>query len=150
MPQSIDIRLIQPEGQLYQQERLLRNKVLLRPIGIPDFGWEHLDQQAWHFVALKEGRVIGCVVLARLNEHIDTQLMQMAVEDDFQGQGIGSRLVKALLEFAKANGVSKIEVHARSDVSAFYEGLGFEVYGDEFEEVGVKHKHMSLQVENCD
>ena len=52
-----DIRRIDMENPLYQKERELRNKVLLRPIGISDFGWEMNDSVSWHFVALDKSNV---------------------------------------------------------------------------------------------
>ena len=142
-----EIRRIEMEDPLYQQERDLRNRILLRPIGIPDFGWEKNDVNSWHFVALEGGNVIGCVVLVRLDDRgSKTQLIQMAVEKRFQGQGIGRSLVEHLIAFAQENKVSEIQIHARDDVTSFYERLGFEVVGDPFEEVGIKHRHMLMRL----
>ncbi len=140
---SIEISRISMEDPLYQQERDLRNRILLRPIGIPDFGWEHNDANSWHFIASEGGKVIGCVVLVRLDQQASkTQLIQMAVEREFQGQGVGRMLVEHLITFASENRVREIQIHAREDVTAFYERLGFEIVGEPFEEVGIKHRHM--------
>jgi predicted N-acetyltransferase YhbS len=58
------------------------------------------DHKAWHFVAIEENTVIGCVVLNPLNpEKTKTQLMQMAVETNQQRKGIGKLLVEELLSF---------------------------------------------------
>lgn len=131
---------------MYQQERNLRNRILLRPIGIPDFGWEHNDNNSWHFVATKDDQVIGCVVLVRLDEGATkTQLIQMAVEQEFQGHGVGRMLVEQLIAFALKNKVQEIEIHARDEVTAFYEQLGFEIVGEPFYEVGIKHRHMRMR-----
>ena len=73
----------------YQSERELRNMVLLRPIGIPDYGWEMFDSESFHFVALKEDCVVGCVILHLVLESPgDAQLMQMAINSDMQKGGI--------------------------------------------------------------
>jgi predicted GNAT family N-acyltransferase len=141
----IHIKRIELQDPLYQKERLLRNKILLRPIGIPDFGWEKNDARSWHFVALDENELIGCVVLVPLDEQNEkAQLIQMAVDDSRQGQGIGRLLVEELIKFSKKLGFSEIEIHSRSDITSFYTHLGFEIYGDEFEEVSVKHRHMRM------
>jgi len=142
---NVEIKRITLEDQLYQQERNLRNRILLRPIGIPDYGWEHNDTKSWHFVAIESEKVIGCVVLVRLDENASkTQLIQMAVEKEFQGRGIGRMLVEYLIEFASENKVQEIQIHARDDVKVFYEQLGFRVVGEPFEEVGIKHRHMLM------
>lgn len=143
---SVSIKRITLEDPLYQQERNLRNRILLRPIGIPDFGWEHNDNSSWHFVATKDDQVIGCVVLVRLDEGATkTQLIQMAVEQEFQGHGVGRMLVEQLIAFALKNKVQEIEIHARDEVTAFYEQLGFEIVGEPFYEVGIKHRHMRMR-----
>ncbi|MDH3323954.1 MAG: GNAT family N-acetyltransferase [Flavobacteriaceae bacterium] len=129
----------------YQKERLLRNKILLRPIGIPDFGWEKNDAKSWHFVAIDDLELIGCVVLLPLDtENKKAQLIQMAVDDSRQGQGIGRLLVEALIEFSKKIGLEEIQIHSRSNVTSFYTHLGFDIFGNEFEEVGVKHRYMRM------
>ncbi len=132
---------------LYQKERELRNRILLRPIGIPDFGWEMNDEKAWHFAAMDKSQLIGCVLLVPLNkEKSKGQLIQMAVDSDWQGKGTGKLLVQVLIEFAESQGIKEIEVHSRADVTTFYEQFGFQVYGDEFEEVGVKHRLLNLRI----
>lgn len=125
------------------QEQELRNKILLRPIGIPDHAWEMHDQKSWHFVAVEDGKVIGCVVLVPLDDaKTKNQLMQMAVETGQQGKGIGKQLVKELLAFSQSMGIREIVCHARDNAVPFYKSLGFEVFGAPFEEVGILHCHM--------
>ncbi|PKH68107.1 GNAT family N-acetyltransferase [Flavobacterium sp. ALD4] len=143
----ITIQRIETSNPLYQLETDLRNRILLRPIGIPDHAWEMHDQKAWHFVAVENDAVMGCVVLNPLNpEKTKTQLMQMAVETNQQGKGIGKLLVKELLFFCNANGIKEVVSHARDNAVPFYLNLGFEIYGEPFVEVGIPHEHMRIQV----
>ena len=143
----VQIKRIDLEDPLYQKERLLRNKILLRPIGIPDFGWEKNDVKSWHFVAIDKLDLVGCVVLVPLDgQNEKAQLIQMAVDDEWQGHGLGRLLVDALLEFSKKMKFREIQVHSRSDITSFYTHMKFEIYGDEFEEVGVKHRHMRMLI----
>jgi len=144
MPEVIRINMKDP---LYQKERLLRNRVLLRPIGIPDFGWEMNDPRAWHFVAIESGHLIGCVLLVPMDDmNTKAQLTQMAVDDSCQKTGVGRLLVQELIDFAKSEGIREIEIHSRSTVTQFYERFGFEVFGPEFEEVGISHRYMSKRL----
>lgn len=144
MPEIIRIDM---ENSLYQKERELRNNVLLRPIGIPDFGWEMNDPISWHFVAMDKSALIGCVLLVPMDTEISKgQLIQMAVNNDWQGKGIGKLLVRSLIDFAISIGIKEIEIHSRAEVTSFYEQLGFKVFGDEFEEVGIKHRLLHLKI----
>jgi predicted GNAT family N-acyltransferase len=145
----ISIRLIDTKNALYQMERELRNKILLRPIGILDHAWEMHDEKAWHFVAVEGNDVIGCVVLVPLDSgQTKTQLMQMAVETNQQGKGIGKLLVNELLSFCKSKGIEEVVCHSRENAIAFYLNLGFEIYDEPFVEVGIKHSHMRINLEN--
>ena len=140
---SIVIQRISLDDPLYQLERELRNRVLLRPIGVPDYGWEMHDRKSWHFVTLDGENVVGCVVLVPLDDtNRKTQLIQMAVARSFQGQGIGTRLINELIKFAKLQGIEEITCHARENAVPFYLKLQFEVYGEPFQEVGILHRHM--------
>ncbi len=145
----ISIQLIETKHSLYPLEQELRNKILLRPIGIPDHAWEMHDEKSWHFVAVEKDAVIGCVVLVPLNAtQTKTQLMQMAVETNQQGKGIGKLLVKELLDFSKSKGIKEVICHARDNAVPFYLNLGFEIYDDPFVEVGIQHYHMRINLEN--
>lgn len=144
---EIVIRLIGTKDVLYEQERQLRNIILLRPIGLADNAWEMHDEESWHFVALENEGVIGCVVLFPLDrEGRQAQLMQMAVETNQQGKGIGKLLVNELLSFSKSKGIKEVVCHARSTVVQFYLNLGFEIYDEAFMEVGIQHYHMRIKI----
>ncbi|EIA10586.1 GNAT family N-acetyltransferase [Flavobacterium frigoris] len=145
----ISIQLIDTKNDLYQLERELRNKILLRPIGILDHAWEMHDEKSWHFVAVENDSVIGCVVLVPLNqEQTKTQLMQMAVETNQQGKGIGKLLVKELLAFSISNEIKEVVCHSRDNAVPFYLNLGFEIYDEPFVEVGIQHYHMRINLDN--
>lgn len=137
----MQIKQITTNTDLYQQERLLRNKILLNPIGQPDNTWEMHDSKAWHFVAINNSNeVIGCVLIVDLNQtKTKVQLMQMAVDTDYQHQGIGSKLVNETERFCTQNQIREIFCHARENAVKFYKNLGFKIEGDAFYEVGIKH-----------
>lgn len=144
----MEIKRISTEHPLYKQEQNLRNEVLLRPIGVPDHAWEMYDKASYHFLAVDNNEVWGCVVLRPLvnekHKNSTAQLMQMAVKSNLQSKGIGRKLVDDLLVFAKEEGFEKVICHARNNVVVFYEKLGFQVYGEPFEEVGIQHRHMRM------
>lgn len=136
----------------YQEERELRNRVLLRPIGIPDYGWEKRDPESLHFVATDlKGAVVGCVLLWLPQGKDEAQLLQMAVEPAFQGQGVGRLMMAALLQAARDRRRRRIWCHARIGVVPFYHKLGFQPLGETFQEVGLDHQVMELYLtQDCD
>ncbi|QMU30622.1 GNAT family N-acetyltransferase [Adhaeribacter radiodurans] len=143
----ISVHLINTNDPLYQSERQLRNRILLQPVGLPDHAWEMHDKKSWHFIAVEKGRVIGCIVLVPLDkEGKKTQLMQMAVESNQQGKGIGKLLVNELLDFCQSKGITEVTCHARETAVQFYLNLGFVIYDESFEEVGIPHQHMKIDL----
>lgn len=143
----LEIERITMENPLYQQERALRNEVLLRPIGIPDFGWEKYDMDAVHFIAKENKKVIGCVVLyPQKEQQRRAQLMQMAVSPSHQRNGIGKNLIEDLLQYCSLNEISEVFCHSRADVVHFYQNNGFSLQGEAFEEVGIVHFNMNIQL----
>ena len=150
----VQILRIEMNDPLYKQELALRENVLLRPIGLDMAMFEKefagVEKQFEHFVAVfahpKGPRVIGCVTF--LPNHPGDgvgKLMQMAVDPQRQGEGVGRKLVVAVESRAFGElGVSELICHARSDVVAFYERLGWQVTGETFSEVGVEHQRMRI------
>lgn len=122
---------------LYQRSLILREEILRKPIGMilreEDKALEHLE---FHLVAMEGDIMFGCVLLRPL-EHNTIKMRQMAVAENYQGQGIGAKLVKFAEELAKKKGFTHIECNARKTAQAFYEKLGYEVMSDEFIEVNL-------------
>jgi predicted GNAT family N-acyltransferase len=159
----IRIRRITQNDPLYAQELALREEVLLRPVGLDIEGFQAefpgAEERFEHFVAVFNhplgDRVIGCATL--LVENGDGagegavgvgKLMQMAVDPQRQGEGIGRRLVVAVESRAFGElGLRELYCHAREDVVGFYAALGWEVEGDGFEEVGIPHRRMVVRAE---
>ena len=144
----IELKNIITTDPLYEQERELRNEILLRPLGIPDSTWEMYDDKAWHFVVVENKKVVGCAVLVPLeNEQFQARLIQMAVDTAMQARGVGKLLINGIIKFAKRQGLTEITCHSRAYANNFYKRLGFEIYEESFEEVGIPHNHMKLKIE---
>ena len=135
------IKINQLDYELYQQEREIRNEVLLRQIGLPDYGWEHNDKEAVHFVAVKDHIVVGCVLLVKKDNN-RAQLMQMAVKEEYQSIVVGKKLLQKLIENAKNQNIKEVYCHARENAIPFYLKNNFKVYDKPFVEVGVVHNFM--------
>jgi predicted GNAT family N-acyltransferase len=146
----IEVKNITTSDLLYKPERELRNKVLLRPLGLPDSSWEMYDEKAWHFVAVENKNVVGCAVLVPLeNEGSKARLIQMAVDTTMQEKGVGKLLISAILRFAKRQELTEVVCHSRAYANKFYAKFGFEIYGEPFEEVGIPHNHMKIKIETA-
>lgn len=147
----IEIRNISQSDPLYPQECALREQVLLNPIGYDierfkkEFG---VEDRFEHFVAVFDHpggpRVIGTAcLLPNYPSPGMGKLMQMTVDPQRQGEGIGRRLVVAIERRAFGElGLTEIFCHARDKAYGFYSSLGWEFDSDTFSEAGIPHRRM--------
>jgi amino-acid N-acetyltransferase len=78
----------------------------------------------WLVAVDDEGKIAGCGSLVALTDTL-VEIRSLAIHEDYQGQGIGGRLVSALVELAREQEYEQI--CALTLRSSFFERLGFEV-----------------------
>jgi N-acetylglutamate synthase-like GNAT family acetyltransferase len=146
-PYHILTILAAPYGSdLYHQCVALREEILRKPLGLT-LSDEELadDSQRWHFCALSEGHVIGCVSLKTLDERA-LQLKQMAVAATQQGAHVGARLLQYAEAWARQEGFRLIVLHARIGAKGFYAKFGYSAEGEPFNENTILHLKMTKRL----
>ncbi len=122
---------------------VVRTRVLREPLGLK-FNAEELkkDELHIHFAAKADGdEVIGTLMLVK-DSSTQLRMRQVAVLNEFQGQGVGRTLVEACEAYARKEKFKIISLHARIEAVNFYADLGYEIVGAEFIEVGIVHRTM--------
>lgn len=76
----------------------------------------------------------------------DGHIGRMAVLQDCRGQGIGTAMLTALLEHARARGQASVFLHAQVSVIPFYARFGFVENGKPFMEAGITHRCMVMRL----
>ncbi len=66
----------------------------------------------------------------------------MAVLKEWRGHGIGSAILKCLLDIATTKNYSSIFLNAQVSVLGFYENHGFSAVGDVFDDAAIPHRKM--------
>lgn len=154
----IKIRRITPSDPLFPQEVALREDVLLGPIGLDAASFRAMfpeggdaEQNFEHFVAVFDhpggARVVGTALLLPNYPKPGTgKLMQMAVDRQRHGEGIGTQLVVAIERRAFGElGLAEVFCHARDTALGFYSSLGWAFDSDTFQEAGVPHRRMTFR-----
>lgn len=101
-----------------------------------------LDPESTHFVAWDDERAtLGC---ARLTP--DGRIGRVAVLKPFRGRGVGARLMEAAVEEAREKGFPRVVLNAQTHARGFYERLGFRAEGELFDECGIEHIRMVLDL----
>ena len=141
----MEFKFITTDQPEYLLERELRAKVLREPMGL-SAGAEifPFEDEALHLIATEDGNVIGCVMFKP--EKTTGRMLQMAVKQDRQKNGVGTQLVEHLENHLRSNGYHDIYLHARDVAMTFYERLGYELEGEPFIEVGIPHRLMRKQL----
>lgn len=93
-----------------------------------------------HFVLYDDkGQATATVRLLPNIDLTQVTLQRMAVLDDYQGQGLGSILLKEAEDFAQEQGFKSISLHAQLGALKFYLNNGYQEVGQIFEEAGIQH-----------
>ncbi|MER8573867.1 GNAT family N-acetyltransferase [Mesorhizobium sp. M1338] len=67
------------------------------------------------FVALNGDRIVGCIFA--LERPAELYVGKLAIAPDWQGQGIGRRLMQAVEDFARSHGKVAIELQTRIELT---------------------------------
>lgn len=122
----------------------LRYKVLLEPLGLKFLDMHRLKEAEYLHIGCIESlddNLVGGLILAPLNNE-DIRLMQVAVDNKYQGEGVGRAMVKYAETRAIEAGFSKIIMNAMLSVVHFYEKMGYHQEGEIFEENGITFARM--------
>jgi len=88
---------------------------------------DELEADAYNaYILSAEGHVIACGRLQE-NEHKVGQIRYMAVDEAWQGKGLGKTILAALEKKAQEQGFKKIELQARENALEFYKSKGYAV-----------------------
>ena len=125
--------LYQPKTEKdFQQYYHLRWRILRKPWGQEeDSDRDSNDENYYHIMAVINGNTVG---VARLEfpDNGFAQLRYMAVDDVYQGYGIGRKIVDHMEQYSKENNVHELFLNARENAVGFYEKLGYQVTGKSY------------------
>lgn len=87
------------------------------------------------YVAVLDSKIVGATTLIIEQKFIHDgglvgHIEDVVVRKEYQGSGIGQKLVKSLLEYAKKKGCYKIILDCADDLVPFYEKIGFKRYSN--------------------
>ena len=104
--------------------------------------WDGEDAASVHVLVRLNRDPVGT---GRLNAA--GKIGRIAVLAGQRGFGVGTLILRRLLEEARRLGFRETHLHAQVQAAPFYEKFGFERKGGEFDEAGIPHVRMSLVLE---
>lgn len=121
----------------------VREAVFTREQAIPtELEWDEFDSSCRHALALShQGDAIGCGRIWT-NGHIG----RIAVLPSWRKRKVGTAIVEALLDYAKAHDYPQVDVDAQTYAVPFYESFEFVPHGEVFMDAGLPHVKMTLSL----
>jgi predicted GNAT family N-acyltransferase len=126
--------------------RALRRTVFVDEQGVSEADeLDDLDEVAIHLLASEAGHAIGS---ARLLVQGDLgKIGRVCVLAPARGRGIGAALIRhAVQRFRVQAGVTRVKLGAQTHALGFYEALGFHAVGNVYDDAGIAHRDMYLQL----
>lgn len=121
----------------------VRGQVFIDEQGVPP-GLERdaEDPGCTHVLARDEsGRAVGAGRISTTG-----RIGRMAVLRGWRGRGVGVAMLEALLGQARARTLAEATLHAQASAIGFYSRHGFVAVGERFQEAGIEHQAMRMQL----
>ena len=110
----------------------------------------HNDKTSIFLVACKDGEIVGNGSLSGMPRRMSHRAeLSIAVRKHYWGQGIGSMLMKELIQYAKENGIEIINLDVRKDneqAIRLYEKFGFRHIGTSPAYFKIKEEYIDFAV----
>lgn len=106
------------------------------------------DKKCHHVMLKESGRVVAYSRIVPKGMGYDyTSIGRVLVLERYRRKGIAQKMMEACLEFIKNNlGQSIVVLSAQLYVKELYEGVGFKVISDVYDEVSIPHVKMKIEL----
>ncbi len=122
----------------------MRRAVFIVEQGIPeDLEWDEFDPVCPHALAVDAaGAAIGCGRLLP-----DGHVGRLAVLAGWREQGVGSALLRDLMDVARTRGYAQVLLNSQTQAMPFYARHGFVPVGAAFVEADIPHQKMARNLD---
>jgi predicted GNAT family N-acyltransferase len=104
------------------------------------------DAVAFHALATAgSAGAIGCGRYVA-HETGEVKIGRMAVLPEFRGRGVGREILRFLMDAARTHGFHRAILHAQLSAEGFYLRQGYQPVGEAFEEAGIAHRAMVIEL----
>jgi len=120
----------------------IRRKVFIEEQQVPEeLEWDEDDKACVHVLVTDNN-----IPIATGRIKMDGHIGRMAVLKDYRNKGVGSAVLKALINFSKTVKMKSVYLHAQTSAIPFYEKHGFIISSDVFMDAGIPHKIMKMNL----
>lgn len=126
----------------------IRESVFVKEQNVPiELEMDEFDEIAQHFVAYLDGELAGTGRIYKdSNQKDSARLGRVAVLPHMRRKGVARAIIKELLEWALEEKICRVILHSQVTSIGLYKEFGFEVQGEDFEEAGISHTEMIINL----
>lgn len=127
----------------------IRHQVFVEEQSVPvELELDEFDIESWHALCLVKNLPVGTGRLVKefRGHECWGRIGRMAVLNAYRGQHFGLSILDALIDKARDLEMSHLYLHAQVSAISFYEKRGFVIHGDMFDEAGISHQEMELNL----
>ena len=124
------MKIIEPTtSEEFKKYYNLRYEILRKPWGQPSGSERDEGEETSIHRMIIDKKTGTALAVGRIqfNSTHEAQIRYMAVADDLQGKGLGSQIISALEDVARAKGIQRIILSARGNALQFYRNNGYEI-----------------------
>lgn len=119
---------------------MIRRAVFIEGQNVPaDLEVDGEDAICLHYLAHKDGQPIATARVKPLGT--SAKIQRVAVLDIHRGSGLGADLMRFILEDLKGQFAQAV-LGSQAHAIGFYERLGFQAFGPEYDDAGIPHRDM--------
>lgn len=125
--------------------RRIRHHVFIEEQGVPkEIELDSDDNRATHVLAIVGKKAVGGARMVALGTTV--KIGRMAVMPQWRRRGVGRALLLWLIKRARREGAQFAILNAQAHAEGFYRSAGFEPLGGLFDEAGIPHRRMKLDL----
>lgn len=102
------------------------------------------DETAWHYGVIELEKII--TVASVYPTQKSARLRKFATDPNYQGKGIGTKVINYIISELKSRGFKEFWCDARASAIGFYQRFGMEVEGDQFYKEHIPYYKMSIKL----
>lgn len=125
----------------------LRHQVFVQEQGVPiEEEQDALDAEATHLLASISGTAVGTARI--LFQGPVAKVGRVCLLPSARGTGLGADVIRATIAIARDTpGIDRVKLGAQIQALGFYEKLGFQAFGPVYDDAGIDHRDMVLDLE---
>lgn len=133
-------------SDIYHDNVNIRKDVFIKEQNVPeDLEIDDNEDKCTYFNLYIDDKAVAT---ARIFPTADNgvHVQRVAVLKAFRHQNLGSDLLQSIIKYSKQNNFQYVILGAQDHAQKFYKQLGFKVIGEQYQEVGILHHDMKLDL----